>query len=49
MDFIFKDFDYKEEEWELMQSDYVPIIPKGYRWRDWATGASVKDHRRRAD
>lgn len=38
-----KIFDYKEEEWELMQSDYVPIIPKGYRWRDWVTGASVKD------
>lgn len=38
-----KIFDYKEEEWELMQSDYVPIIPKGYRWRDWVTSTSVKD------
>ncbi len=38
-----KIFDYKEEEWELMQSDYVPIIPNGYRWRDWVTSTSVKD------
>ncbi|MCM1122115.1 MAG: type I restriction-modification system subunit M [Eubacterium sp.] len=38
-----KIFDYKEEEWELMQNDYVPIIPEGYRWRDWVTDASVKE------
>lgn len=37
-----KVYDYKEEEAEL-DDDYVPVIPKGYRWRDWAVGASVKD------
>ena len=26
----------KEEEWELMDDDYTPIIPEGLRWRDWA-------------
>lgn len=30
-----KVYDYKEEEAEL-DDDYVPVIPKGYRWRDWA-------------
>lgn len=30
-----KVFDYKEEESEL-DDDYKPIIPEGYRWRDWA-------------
>lgn len=30
-----KVFDYKEEENEL-DDDYKPIIPEGYRWRDWA-------------
>lgn len=30
-----KIFDYKEEENEL-DDDYKPVIPKGYRWRDWA-------------
>lgn len=39
-----KIFDYKEEEAEL-DDDYQPIIPEGYRWRDWATGASLKDQR----
>lgn len=38
-----KIFDYKEEEWELTQDNYAPIIPIGYRWRDWVTGSSVKD------
>lgn len=37
-----KVFDYKEEESEL-DDDYVPVIPEGYRWRDWAVGESVKD------
>lgn len=37
-----KVYDYKEEEAEL-DDNYVPVIPKGYRWRDWAVGASVKD------
>lgn len=31
-----KIFDYKEQDWELEQDDYKPIIPVGYRWRDWA-------------
>ncbi len=31
-----KIFDYKEEEWEL-EGNYTPIIPVGYRWRDWAS------------
>ena len=38
-----KIFDYKEEEWELTQDNYAPIIPIGYRWRDWVTSSSVKD------
>lgn len=32
-----KVFDVKEEEWELMSTDYTKIIPEGLRWRDWAT------------
>ncbi|NEG95682.1 N-6 DNA methylase [Bifidobacterium sp. SMB2] len=39
-----KVFDYKEEEAEL-DDDYRPVIPEGYRWRDWATGESLKDQR----
>ena len=38
-----KVFDYKEEEAELTVDGYVPVIPEGYRWRDWAVGESVKD------
>ena len=38
-----KVFDYKEEEAELTTDGYEPIIPEGYRWRDWALGNSVKD------
>lgn len=30
-----KVFDFKEEENEL-DDDYKPVIPEGYRWRDWA-------------
>ena len=30
-----KAFDAKEMEWEFCQ-DYKGVIPKGYRWRDWA-------------
>ena len=37
-----KVYDYKEEEAEL-EDDYTPVIPEGYRWRDWAVGESVKD------
>lgn len=35
-----KAFDAKEQEWELNAEmngrHYSPIIPNGYRWRDWA-------------
>jgi len=31
-----KIFDHKEEEWEITKTDYQPIIPIGYRWREWA-------------
>ena len=30
-----KAFDAKEMEWEL-KGEYKPVIPIGYRWRDWA-------------
>lgn len=38
-----KVMDYKEEEAELTIDGYVPVIPEGYRWRDWAVGESKKD------
>lgn len=38
-----KVFDDKEKEWEFIKEDYTPVIPEGYRWRDWATSTSVKD------
>jgi len=31
-----KVFDAKEEEWEIFDDGYTPIIPEGLRWRDWA-------------
>ncbi|WP_027088395.1 type I restriction-modification system subunit M [Cohnella panacarvi] len=31
-----KVFDAKEEEWELLRDEYLPIVPEGLRWRDWA-------------
>ncbi len=31
-----KVFDAKEQEWELLNDTYKPIIPDGLRWRDWA-------------
>ena len=37
-----KVFDFKEEEAEL-DDDYEPVIPEGYRWRDWAVGTDVKN------
>lgn len=37
-----KVFDYKEEEAEL-EDDYEPVIPVGYRWRDWANVENVKE------
>lgn len=32
-----KIFDAKESEWELLDDSYVPVIPSGLRWSDWAT------------
>lgn len=37
-----KIFDFKEEERELDDA-YVPVVPDGYRWRDWANPEFVKD------
>lgn len=34
-----KAFDYKEQEWELTEDDYYPIIPNEYRWNVWADDA----------
>ncbi|SIQ42234.1 class I SAM-dependent DNA methyltransferase [Halanaerobium kushneri] len=31
-----KVFDTKEEEWEVVEDDYTPIIPEKYQWRNWA-------------
>lgn len=31
-----KIYDAKEEEWELINDDYVSIIPDEYKWRKWA-------------
>lgn len=31
-----KAFDYKEQEWELTEDDYYPIVPEKYRWSAWA-------------
>lgn len=31
-----KIYDAKEEEWELINDDYVSIIPGEYKWRNWA-------------
>jgi len=45
-----KAFDYKEQEWELTEDDYYPVIPSEYRWSVWAddaegiTGDSLLDH-----
>jgi type I restriction enzyme M protein len=31
-----KIYDAKEEEWELINDDYISIIPEKYKWRNWA-------------
>ncbi len=31
-----KAFDYKEQEWELLEDNYKPVMPKIYQWRNWA-------------
>lgn len=45
-----KAFDFKEQEWELIEKDYYPVIPQQYQWRNWAenpeeiTGDTLLDH-----
>ncbi|MGI6153576.1 MAG: type I restriction-modification system subunit M [Christensenellaceae bacterium] len=34
-----KAFDFKEEEWEITEDDYYPVLPVKYRWREWAADA----------
>lgn len=34
-----KAFDYKEQEWELTEDDYYPVVPTEYRWGAWAADA----------
>ena len=31
-----KAFDYKEQEWELLEANYTNIMPEEYQWRNWA-------------
>lgn len=31
-----KIFDAKESEWEILDDDYVSVIPQNYRWSQWA-------------
>ena len=45
-----KVFDYKEQEWEITEDDYYPVVPGEYRWSAWAdndeglTGDALVDH-----
>lgn len=41
--FLLKVIDSKEEEWALLEEDYEPIIPVGYRWRDWVKSTDPKN------
>lgn len=34
-----KAFDFKEDEWELTEEDYYPVVPEQYRWKNWADDA----------
>ena len=34
-----KAFDFKEDEWELTEDDYYPVVPEQYRWKSWAEDA----------
>lgn len=34
-----KAFDFKEDEWELTEDDYYPVVPEQYRWKNWAEDA----------
>lgn len=29
-------YDAKESEWEILEDNYISIIPEEYRWRNWA-------------
>jgi type I restriction enzyme M protein len=31
-----KAFDFKEQEWSLIEDDYYPVIPTEFRWSQWA-------------
>ncbi len=31
-----KAFDFKEQEWSLIEDDYYPVIPAEFRWSEWA-------------
>lgn len=31
-----KIFDAKESEWEILDDDYISVIPQNYRWSQWA-------------
>lgn len=45
-----KAFDYKEQEWEITEDKYEPVIPNEYRWSTWAedsegiTGDTLLSH-----
>lgn len=34
--FFLKAYDAKEQEWELMDDNYVSLIPENCKWRNWA-------------
>lgn len=38
--FFLKAYDAKEQEWELMDKDYVSLIPDNCKWRNWAVKES---------
>lgn len=38
--FFLKAYDAKEQEWELMEKDYVSLIPEECKWRNWAVEKS---------
>ncbi len=38
--FFLKAYDAKEQEWELMDKNYVSLIPDACKWRNWAVAQS---------
>ena len=38
--FFLKAYDAKEQEWELMDKDYLSLIPEACKWRNWAVEQS---------